>query len=189
MSWKYRHPRWFSVWLDKDSAPWAYAKEGKPQRAIAALEAYGTLLSIRAFSPQLQSGGRGTLNLRAYTDNQGNASALGKLATSKFPLNCVVMELAANLKKLQFTLDLRWLPRELNAEADRLSKGELDGFDPRLRVDIDAKHVDLLLLDDFMKLGLEFHEDNQRKKLARRGVGFKGVKRKRGERLRDREPW
>ncbi len=180
---------WFSIRLDRVSAPWAFSKEGKPQRAIAALEAYGTLLSIRLFGPWLQAGGSGTTTLRSYTDNQSNTSALGKLATSKYPLNCVVMELAATLKKLNFALDLRWLPRELNSEADALSKGDFTGFEPALRIEVDPSRIEWLLLDRVVKIGLDFHQDNLRKKAEVKSRAYRPPKVRRGQRLRDRDPW
>ncbi len=180
---------WFSVWLSRETAPWAFTKGGKPQRTIAALEAFGTLLAIRCFEPWLATGGSGTMALRSYTDNQGNATALNRLTTTTFPLNCVVMELAATLKRMRFSLDLRWLPRELNAEADALSNGLTLGFSPSKRIDVDIGNMRWLVLDDVMSLGLSFHAENIRKRQERRGKFFQTNKRRKGQRLRDREPW
>ena len=40
--------RWFSVALDRKSAPWAFSK-GEPFKVVAALELYATLLCVVAF--------------------------------------------------------------------------------------------------------------------------------------------
>ncbi len=183
------HSPWFSITLDRTTAPWAFTREGRPQRAIAALEAYATLMAVRAFDPWLQQGGRGTLAIRSYTDNQGNTYALGRLATTKYPLNCVVMELAAQLKARGYLLDLRWLPRELNQEADRLSKGQLQDFCDQHRMTINPADMDWLVLDRMMKLGTAFHQENQQLRAKLSKNKYAPIKRKRGQRLRDRDPW
>ncbi len=67
---------WVACQLCQRTAPWAYTKAGQPFRAIAALEALGTLMAV-------------------------NRSRSGS----------------------EVKLDLQWLPRDLNEEADRLSKG------------------------------------------------------------------
>ncbi len=90
---------------------------------------------------------------------------------------------------MSFSLDLRWLPRDLNAEADALSNGRTHGFEPSNRVDIDVGGIRWLVLDDVMSLGLSFHTENTRKRLERTGKFFQTSKRRRGQRLRDREPW
>ncbi len=180
---------WFAVVLDRNNASWAYCRDGQPFRVIAALEAFGTLLAVRAFRPWLQGSGRGCLTLKAFTDNKGNSFALNRLSTTKFPLNVVVMELAIVLEELALLLDLRWVPRELNEEADRLSNGVTTGFSSKHRIRIEASDLTWPSLEQRMSLGEDFHRENNRL----RGCGmFKAAriaKRRRGDRLRDREPW
>ncbi len=178
---------WFAIRLTRAEAPWAFAKGGQPFRTIASLEALGTLLAVRLFSPWLAGGMRGTVTLRAFTDNQGNVSALSKLMTTKFPLNCVIMEVATLLEELSLRLDLHWLPRDRNEEADRLSKGCYDGFNPENRVGHDAASLHWNSLPDLMSLGEDLFRDMQQRALHD-GRGPRR-KRRRGERLRDKDPW
>ena len=68
------------------------------------------------------------------------------------------MELAAQLDARSLRLDAAWVPREFNQEADDLSNGVLDGFDPRRRVGGESfEQVPFLVLNEFMKQGLAFY--------------------------------
>ena len=180
---------WFSITLDRDSARWAFTRAGQPYRVISALEAFGTLLAIKVFSPWLEGVKQGALTLKAFTDNKGNTFALNRLATTKFPLNVVVMELATILESLNLHLDLNWVPRELNEEADRLSKGVHDGFTPSNRVQLSPEDVKWERLNQLMTLGETFYAENQRLRDHNRGALVSTAKRRRGNKLRDREPW
>ena len=66
-------------------------------------------------------------------------------------------------------MDLDWVPRELNQEADDLSNGIFDKFDPELRVPVDQGMVQLLMLDRLMKEGAEYYDATARAKRARQG--------------------
>ena len=150
---------WFSVELDRAAAPWAYTKEGGPQRAIAALEAMATLLGVVLLSPAGSSGQplRAQLVLPALTDNRGNALALARLATVKFPLTLVACELSAQLEARSMRLSLDWVPREFNVEADALSNGDVDGFDPAQRKSLDVALYPWLVLRRLQQEAAEFY--------------------------------
>jgi hypothetical protein len=99
------------------------------------------------------------------------------------------MELAAQLKTRGYLLDLRWLPRELNQEADRLSKGQFEGFCDQHRLNVNPAEMNWLVLDRMMKLGTVFHQENQQLRSRLSKSKYVPIKRKRGQRLRDRDPW
>ncbi len=124
--------------LSPDTAPWAYSRQGEPYRSIASLEAFATLIAVIAFYNKTDRYYDHVITLPTLTDNQGNEAALHKLSSSSFPLSIVIMELAAQLESRNARLDLHWIPRESNVEADRLSNGDSSGFDPRHRVDVDV---------------------------------------------------
>ena len=63
-----------------------------------------------------------------WTDNRGNGAALNKLMTTSFPASAVLLELAANMKRMLLTG---------NNESDALANGVFDGFDMALRVPLD----------------------------------------------------
>ncbi len=150
-------------------------------------------MAVKLFAPWIRGRSTGAITLKAYTDNQGNVAALGRLSTTTFPLNCVVMELAVLLEDLQVKLDLHWIPRDLNDEADKLSKGVHDGFDQAKRLQVSPGDLKWNLLPQLMEVGLKFHEETcaerARLKAGKRTQPGTGAKAKRGKRLRDREPW
>ncbi len=145
--------RWFMVTLSKTTAPWAYSKSGEPYRTIAALEAYATLIGLMSFQNGTQHHSDEIIALPCLTDNQGNESALRKLSSSKYPLSVIIMELAAQLEARQARLSLHWIPRESNAEADRLSNGDSRGFSPELRVPVDPSSLNFIVLPRLLEFG------------------------------------
>ena len=85
-----------------------------------------------------------------------------------------------------------WIPREVNAEADRLADGDTRGFDPALRVHAEVRQIRWLVLDRLMKAGAAFHRRSvQLAGKAAHGKGRQGAGRalKRRKGLRERDPW
>ncbi len=78
------------------------------------------------------------------------------------------MELAARLESSRLQLDLDWVPRELNREADDLSNSIFDKFTPELRVPVDLSLVQRQVLGRLMKEGAEYYDATARAKKARR---------------------
>jgi len=195
---------WFMVELSPATAPWAYAKDGQPFRVIATLEALAVLLCVVAFAPWLSAKpgavgeagvgsapGRGAVaRIPTLTDNKGNTFALNRLASSKFPLCAVAMELAAQLERLGLTLDLGWAPREWNFEADALTNGDFSGFAADLRIAIDLPTVQWEVLPEMLTAGATYFNEVKRLKEARAksGVAAPRRKRRRDEALRGRDP-
>ena len=173
---------WFSVELDRSSAPWAYHK-GEPFRAIAALEALGALLGVAAFRQHYPRCADAVILLLGVGDNRGNRYALSRLQSSRFPLCCVVMELACQLENSGARLSMRWSPRELNTEADQLSNGDTSGFSEDRRINIKMEEMQWVVLNKFMELGCAFAEESKcaDKEWPRAG--------KRRKRLRETDPW
>ncbi len=143
---------WFAFQLDAVAAPWAYTR-GEPYRSIAALEAVGVLVALLAFKEHLTTGSDAVYTVRGLTDNRGNRSTISRLQSSKFPLCAILMELAAQSEALGVRLALDWVPRDWNQEADSLSNGVTDGFDPTRRIHIDWARVPWLVLDWAMSAG------------------------------------
>ena len=56
------------------------------------------------------------------------------MSTTKFIVSAILMQMAADMEKAQALAELRWTPRELNFEADRLSNSDYTGFNPSYRV-------------------------------------------------------
>eukprot|EP00971_Amphidinium_carterae_P268518 5327105-Amphidinium_carterae.1 len=59
------------------------------------------------------------------------------LLTTKFPAFLVLIELGDKLEELDLDLNLHWVPRDQNTEADALTNGVFYGFDLDKRIHID----------------------------------------------------
>ena len=162
------------------------------------MELMGVLLAIMLFGPGAtwsKMGGRVTLT--AYTDNAGNSHVLRKFASSKFPLSILVMELACQLDRLDMELELGWVPRLQNTEADDLTNGRYDEFDPTRRITVDLERLDFMVVSELMEQAgeldheLRLHKTSREAKLDKlreEGELPKPKKLKKGE-MRWRDPW
>ena len=127
-------------------------------RVIASLEALATLLALR----YLSSNSEATLDREEVqvttirTDNRGNGSALSKLASVRYPLNAIVMELSLELKLEGTQADVHWIPREFNVEADGLANGCHETFAESNRIHIDFAAIKWHILDRAIEWGAEF---------------------------------
>ena len=182
-----RDARWFSVALTRSSAPWAFSR-GEPYRSIAALELFGTLLSILAFAGDWPEAAKGRIKLSGATDNLGNTWVLNRLMTTKFPMLVILGELAVQLRALNADLSLEWVPRLQNEEADALTNGDFSAFKPSNRVPLDVEKLNFLVLPRLAEIAEELHADI----LRRRGSGETPEGRARGSaarKLKERDPW
>ena len=188
--------RWFSFRLNRKLAPWAYLR-GDPFRSIASLELVGVLVAVMALGPGSDWGlGSGLVTVTAYTDNQSNTHVLRRFSASKYPLSILVMELASQLDRLGMQLQLRWLPRNQNEEADDLTNERFSDFREENRVHVDFEKLEFLVMGDLMKLAGELDEElklyrtSKEAKLGKliKEQGEKGRKAKKGE-MRWKDPW
>ena len=117
------------------------------------MELLATTVGVAIFGNELRqlADADGMVRVTGQTDSQVSANVVARGMSSSFPLCCVAMELATRLEASRLQLDLDWVPRELNQEADDLSNGILDKFDPELRVPVDLGMVQWQMLDRLMK--------------------------------------
>ena len=148
--------RWFSEKLNRQNASWAFLA-GEPFRAIASLEMLATLVGLVVFG--LGAEGRASLSCSASTDNLGNTCVLRRWLTTKYPLSCFVMEIAALLAKANVELNLLWLPRLQNVEADALTNSDYRGFNPDLRQKFCLEEYDGLVLKQMLAAGEELNSE------------------------------
>ncbi len=176
--------KWFAETLDRDSAPWAYHR-GLPFKTIASLEALASLMGVLAFCDERGEHSDCTLIVPGYSDNRGNKFALSYLQSSKYPLCVLLMELACQLENRAQRLQLSWVPRELNDEADRLSRGDTSGFCDANRVRLRPDEVKWEVLHKYMDLGLSL-EKLKRPRGEATGRRVRPTKR---VPFRERDPW
>ena len=159
--------RWFAEEVSKDWAPWAWSKANDPNRTIAALELFATILALKVFKKPENAGRRGVAAVTGSTDNQGNAYAVQKAMSTKYPLALLLMELSEEMRDQQVVLDLRWTQYESNQEADDLSNMKTEAFDPGLRIRVGPGLVNLIVLDELMEASAKLHLRLMQERAAR----------------------
>ena len=190
--------RWFSVRLGRKTAPWAYLK-GDPYRSIASLELIAVLISVMVFgSNKTEGAAMRSVALTAYTDNCGNSHVLKKFGSSKYPLSIIVMELASQLDRQGIDLQLEWIPRGQNCEADDLTNERFEDFAEERRIEVDFESLGFLVMPRLMEEAgrldseLKIYKTSREAKLDKIKSGEiklpETKKRKKGQ-LRWEDPW
>ncbi|CAE8676146.1 unnamed protein product [Polarella glacialis] len=188
--------RWFSEVITRENAPWVF-EAGDPFRTIATLELLATLCCLVAFlrvpGPVNVEEPRALLTLGGSTDNLGNKFVVAKLQTTKYPLVCVLMEIAAMLHQAGEGLDLQWVPRLQNIKADQLTNGDFRGFDPALRVRVNIATQPWVVLNSMLKQGRALYSviregriESSKRKLEKFAGPFVRSQKKS---FRERDPW
>ncbi|CAE8641821.1 unnamed protein product, partial [Polarella glacialis] len=142
---------WFFLQLTKDNAPWAFDKSS-PQRRIAALEMFGTLLLFRHLAQEDKIGGH-SVYIPLLTDNQGNALSILNHRTKKWPCSPILMELVLQAHVFHTPIAIRHVKRDFNIWADALTNSDLGGFCPAKEIVLDISDDSWLLLPKLMLLG------------------------------------
>ena len=88
---------------------------------------------------------------QAIADNLGNSFVAARQMTAKYPVTLLLMELTEWLKDLGVVLDLKWVPRDQNVEADSLSNLDVKDFDDQLRIDVLPEHVPWKIAHSLLK--------------------------------------
>ena len=143
----WKKSRWFAQEFTPVTCPWLFTK-GDGKLTIAASELLGSLVAVLLFTAE-GSPSRGVVRLKGGTDNKGNSYIVQKLLTTKWPGAAVLMQLSELLMRRGIWLELEWIPREENTEADQLTNLCFDGFDPALRVEVDISETQFLCCMSF----------------------------------------
>ena len=152
--------RWFSLEVSQEEAPWLF-KKGKSSSTISAGELLASLTCILLFVDEGKDERRmqGTVAVTGATDNQGNSYIVSKLMTTKFPVGAILMETVKQLARRNLWLNLHWIPREQNTEADALTNLDFSKFDANRRVEVTWSKL-MSEMDDlhhYMKLGVDLY--------------------------------
>ena len=103
----------------------------------------------------------------------------------------MIMELSEQSEARRSWLKVAWVPRHQSEEADALTNGEFGGFREELRVHIDPKMVDWVILDKMLEFGgglvEEIVEEDLLKKKEERRASKAAKKRRKadGDSLRE----
>ena len=187
-----REARWFAVKADRRSCPWLYLK-GEPFRTIAAAELLAVTVAIMAFKDGAAwRRSEGRFSIGGFTDNSSNTFVVDKFLTTKFPVSLVLMELAFQLAQLEASLNLHWVPREQNEEADDLTKGRYDKFDEKRRIPIQLNEVGFEIIPKMAEVAGQLDEEIRLKKVSKEGKkdsDWKDRKTPAEMKLRMTQPW
>ena len=123
-----------------------------PQQRIAALELYGTLLLFVALSSKAAQEGA-TIHLPIRTDNQGNAFAVLKDSTKRWPGSAVLMEICVQAQLTSCCPAIEHIGRENNTWADDLSNMHTREFSPEKELAVPELESKLLALPIIFALG------------------------------------
>ena len=102
------------------------------------------------------------------------------------------MELSEELLARRLVPEIEWAPRELNMEADALSRGITEGFTDGHRVEVNFSSIEWHILPEALRWGEEL---NQAKSAAKESRGRPDrrraphPKRRKEDKLRVRDPW
>ena len=181
--------KWFAVTLTEETAPWAFHR-GLPFKTISALELYGVTLGLMAFSLIAAPDGevaKGSVQVTGMTDSRVASMVIGRGATSSFPLCLLAMEASAQMESRGLVLELEWVPREKNQEADDLSNLSFSGFDMSRRLQMDIPTLPFIVLPELQAASLEFFQHATRS--TKRAEADRRLKQRKQESLSVREPW
>ena len=116
-----------------------------------------TLLLDGDEDPAMRSGC--SVSVRGLTDNLGNQFAVAELLTTKWPLSAFLAEIAVQLETKNIMLDVAWVPRELNTEADAITNGDVAWLTPALEIKKEMQELPFLVLKELLGPGTEFHKN------------------------------
>lgn len=182
--------RWYSVEVLPAEAPWVFAKKGDPQRVIAALELLGSLLCIVLFDPGKTMRGPSHCILTGATDNLGNSFIVRKLASTKWPITTLLVELSEQLRVRGALLDLTWVSRDDNVPADALTNLDYSMFNGARRIDFKLSEVEWLVLPELMKVSEELYSEICAQREKSKGTPVKAKRRVHpSKKLKWTDPW
>ena len=180
--------RWFSVKVTRKNCPWLYLK-GEPFRTIAAAELLAVTMAVMTFKKEAcWRDSEGRFSISGFTDNSSNTFVVDKFLSTKFPVSLVLMELAYQLAQLNATLSLSWIPREQNEEADDLTKGRFEKFDPKKKMEIDLEEAGFVAIPVLAEVAGRLDEEIRLRKVSKERKEH-GHKTPAEQKLRITQPW
>jgi hypothetical protein len=147
----------------REDAPWALI-HGENQRfeCIATFESFATLACVHLFGKpeQLQQ-----VILPGSTDRSGNSFILKNFTTMKFPLCCVLMQVAELLHDKGRKLSVGLLPLGEDDLANAISKEDFGAFDGKLRLHVSPEDFPLTL--DLAQAGQDMYDTVRQRKMLK----------------------
>ena len=112
------------------------------------------------------------------------------MLSTKFPLAVLLIELSEQLRAKDSILNLVWVPRGENQEADDLTNEDFSKFSLDMRVSVNPAEIRWIVLPEVMKSSQDLYSDIVRlKKQKRSREGDLVGSGKRRKRLQTLTPW
>ena len=105
---------------------------GASFRAIASLELFALLLAVK-FLYRSDAADAAVFTIAGETDNRGNSYIVQKLSCTKFPLICVLREIAWELRWKGKHLEVKWIPSAAEHRSRFTLQHGCEGFLPGQR--------------------------------------------------------
>ena len=144
---------WFQLVLSRSEVPWLFKDEGSSWASTSA-ELLASLVALhllrRDFSEIISGPGLFRSFFGGGTDNKAAESLSAKLLTTKVPLMFILMQYVDLCDRMGVRCLLNWRPRDVNMEADRITKFILDDFSSDLRVTVSWSELDLSVLNPLL---------------------------------------
>ena len=83
------------------------------------------------------------------------------MLTTKWPLLAFLAELSIQLETRGILIEVNWVPREQNAEADAITNGDFDWLAPENKVDTQMGQLPFKLLPELLAKGEGFYADHE----------------------------
>ena len=93
------------------------------------------------------------------------------------------MEMVGLLEEKQLALNLVWLRRDRNEEADALTNEDFSSYDMRNRIEVDASRMNWPIFEKFYSAGLEYENNKVRPNRGEERPGKKARKKKKTSHL------
>ena len=127
--------------------------------------------------------------MTSSTDNKGNTYIVSKLASTKWPITTLLIELSEQLRIRSALMELTWRNRNDNVEADALTNQDYTGFDERLRISCDFKNIKWLVLPEIMGLSVDLYREVQEQRLQAKSSKIRRPKTSGRRGLKWTDPW
>ena len=183
-----KEARWFSVKVTRRNCPWLYLK-GEPFRTIAAAELLAVTMAVMTFKKDARwRDSEGRFSISGFTDNASNTFVVDKYLSTKFPVSLVLMELAFQMAKLNATLNLSWIPREQNEEADDLTKDRFEKFDLERRMEVNLEDAGFAVIPVLAEVAGQLDGEIKMRKVSKESK-VQSHKTPAEQKLRMTQPW
>jgi hypothetical protein len=133
-----------------------------------------------------------TCGITGSTDNKGNSYIVQKMLSTKFPVTPLVIELSEQLRCRDAEMHLKWIPRDLNQEADDLSNLKFDSFSESRRIHFRVNEIPWKVFTELITASREMFDSINAERERLRDCKRKAVplgKLRGSKRLKWSDPW